>query len=187
MSSTHAERIAKHYVDNWSVDGERKRWLKGPYESLPSEFHVLETPPHGEREMWTYATVCMSQPDDADRLELHLHAPSRSESHVELLTVVAYYHRTTATLGLGHTVNFGRPWLPGSDLTHGLLSLPYLDGPSLEFMALETDEQVRCLWLIPITAAERALKSAHGLEALEEKFEAAKFNYLDPLRPSVIE
>lgn len=48
--------------------------------------------------------------------------------------MTAHFHRTGSALGLGHTVNFGRPWLPGSSCTHGLVSLPYLFGPELEWL-----------------------------------------------------
>jgi hypothetical protein len=50
------------------------------------------------------------------------------------VTAIAHFHRTGSALGLGHTVNFGRPWLPTSSCTHGLGSLPYLDGPDLEWL-----------------------------------------------------
>jgi len=136
--------------------------------------------------MTAYATRCMSQPEDEARLEIHLLTGREKETDpelVELLTVTAHYHRTGTRLGLGHTVNFGRPWRPGSACTHGLLSLPYLDGPRLEWLA---EPRVQFLWLIPITAAELLFKKQHGLEALEERFEAAQFDYLDPLRPSVV-
>jgi hypothetical protein len=85
--------------------------------------------------MWTYATSGMSRPGDATPLELHLFSPERSEQLVELLMAIAHYHRTGSTLGLGASVNFGRPWLSGSDCSFGLISLPYLDGPALENFA----------------------------------------------------
>jgi hypothetical protein len=127
----------------------------------------------------------MSQPEDAERLELHLVTwEKKAIEHglVELLTVVAHYHRTGRALGLGHTVNFGRPWLPGSRCTHGLISLPYLDGPNLEWLA---EPRIQFLWLIPVTEAEVRYKRQHGLEALEQRFEESQFNYLDPVRASV--
>jgi len=107
--------------------------------------------------------------------------------HTELLTAVAHYHRTGAKLGLGHTVNFGRPWLPDSLCTFGLISLPYIDGPKLEWLPLDSaDHCARLLWLVPITEAEVAFKKAHGVEALEERLEAAHFDYIDPQRASVV-
>jgi hypothetical protein len=61
------------------------------------------------------------------------------------------------------------------------------DGPSLEkFTAEGASVAVRCLWLIPITGAERDFQRANGLESLERKFEAANLNYVDPLRLSVV-
>jgi hypothetical protein len=64
-----------------------------------------------------------------------------------------------------------------------VLSPPYLDGQNLEWLE---EPHVRFLWLIPVTEAEVAFKKAHGMEALEERFEEAQFNYLDPFRASVI-
>jgi hypothetical protein len=40
--------------------------------------------------------------------------------------------------------------------------------------------------MVPITPAELLFKKQEGLEALEERFEAAQFDFLDPLRASVI-
>ena len=124
--------------------------------------------------MWTYATCGMSARICENALEIHLFSPVQAEELVELLTAVVHYHCTGAPLGLGHTVNFGRPWLAGSRCSFGLVSLPYLDGPDLEAMrdpALEWE--VRCLWLIPITGRELQFKKERGLEALEDLFQAA--------------
>ncbi|HXE53661.1 MAG TPA: suppressor of fused domain protein [Tepidisphaeraceae bacterium] len=119
-------------------------------------------------------------------VELHLFSPVECDGHIELLTALAHYHRTGEPVGLGHTVNFGRPWLPGSACNHGLISLPYLDGRSLEEFRLAGVGSIHFLWLIPITQSEREYKMTFGLEALEEKFDAAKLDYLNPCRPSVI-
>jgi hypothetical protein len=127
----------------------------------------------------------MSQPDDDQRLEILIESPLKSQRVVELLNMTAHFHRTGESLGLGHTVNFGSPWLPGSKCDYGLLSLPYLDGPSLE-RATAVGREVRVLWLIPITKAELEFKKERGVEALEEAFERMNFNYLDPARPSVV-
>jgi len=118
-------------------------------------------------------------------LELFLLSPCKTEDHVELLTVIAHYHQTAAKLDLGHTVNFGRPWLPQSKCSFGLISLPYLFGPSLE-NAQAGGVAVRVLWLVPITFEERQLKIRAGQGALEEIFERHQFNYLDALRDSVV-
>jgi len=125
----------------------------------------------------------MSQQNDAPALELHLFSPMRTESHIELLTVIAHYHLTGEYLDVGHTVNFGRPWLPESRCDHGLISLPYLDGPKLEWLDW-AGNKIRFLWLVPISAAEVEYKKLHGLEALEARFEECRFDYLNPLRKS---
>jgi len=135
--------------------------------------------------MWFYATVCMSQPRDPNPLELHLLAPNLNDEIAELLFATAHFHRTGSELGLGHSVNFGRPWWHGSICDRGVISLPYLNGPSLEWLLLR-EVKVRCLWIIPVTTSEVEFKHARGMEALESKFEETQFNYLDPYRKSVI-
>lgn len=134
--------------------------------------------------MWTFATCGMAQPGDPRPIELHIFAMQDSFALVELLVVTAHCHRAGQSLGLGHSVNFGRPWLPHSNCSFGLISLPYLDGPALEHFASEGIE-AKCYWLIPISASEVAFKRANGLEALEDRFEARSFDYLDPHRLSV--
>jgi Suppressor of fused protein (SUFU) len=176
--------IQDHYVSSWSSPVDAIRWIKGPVSDLSEDFRVLVIP--RPPEMMAYATRCMSQPTDKERLELHLLTRSSQQYQpdlVEVLTAVAHYHRTGRSLGLGHSVNFGKPWLTGSMCTHGLISLPYLDGPALEWLE---EPAVRFLWLIPITEAEASFKKRFGMEALEQKFEEKQFDFLDPGRASVV-
>jgi len=178
------DAIVKHYSDAWSKPIDQLRWDRGPMQDLPSGFRVLVL--QHSPEMVAYATLGMSPPGDDERLELHLltrTSPRVRLELVELLTMVAHYHRTGRRLGLGHTVNFGRPWLEGSQCTRGLVSLPYLDGPALEWHEAPS---IRFLWLIPITEAELQFKKQRGLEALEDRFERQQFDYLDPARASVV-
>jgi Suppressor of fused protein (SUFU) len=182
--TTESAQIESHYATNWRRARKSMRLEGGRIAELSPEFRVLlmDRPDRTT----AYATVCMSQPEDRERLELHLlsrASADQEEGLVELLTVMAHFHRTVTPLGVGHTVNFGRPWLPGSECTCALVSLPYLDGPKLEWMP---DHSVRFLWVIPITPTERRFKIAHGINALEERFESTGFDYLDPLRPSVV-
>lgn len=151
---------------------------------LPSDFGVLEFPPT-KKTAWIYATRCMSQPEDERPLEIHLYSPRQHYEHAELLTVIAHYHRTGSRIDLGHTINFGRPWLPGSACTYGLISLPYLDGPDLERADL-AQAKVRFYWLIPVTKEEVEFKKRRGIDELEQRFEAASLNYIDPERRSVV-
>jgi hypothetical protein len=180
----YTEQIEEHYSAIWSPPVARIRWDKGPTGDLPEEFKVIVV--QRSADTTAYATLCMSQPEDDERIELHL-LTRRSEQVrdelVELLTAVAQYHRTGQRLGPGHSVNFGRPWLEGSACTHGLISLPYLDGPALERLDAPS---VRFLWLIPVTEDEVSFKKRNGLEALEQRFEDMPFDYLDPLRVSVV-
>lgn len=181
------DQLCDHYERCWSTEGRERFWQTGPVDQLPEGFCILEFAPTRLRDMWTYATCGMSPLTDQPPIELHLFAQRPSMSHVELLTVVAYYHRVGKPLKLGHTFNIGRPWLPGSACEFGLISLPYLDGPKLELFELPLSSlTVRCLWLIPITAAESNFATEVGLEELEQTFEDQSFNYLDPMRRSVV-
>jgi hypothetical protein len=176
--------IEDHYRTAWG-DFAPCLFSAGPVSELPVDFGVLCFSPRDNRQMWTYATCGMSQPEDAAPLELHLMSPRQEGGLVELLYATAHYHRTGSPLALGHSVNFGRPWLNASRCGHGLISLPYLDGPSLEILPIGS-RIVRCFWLIPITAAEVAFKKSSSVEALEQQFERANFNYLNPERDSVV-
>ncbi len=181
---SHEERVEEHYEAAWGPRITASRWEAGPYADLPSAFHVSVY--RRASDVLVFATVGMSQEADESRLELHMLADSRASEHssiVELLTVVAHYHRTGRRLGHGHTVNFGKPWQPGSTCGYGLLSLPYLDGTKVEW---SPDPSVRFLWLIPITEAEREYKRRAGLEALEREFERHSFDHLEPTRRSVV-
>lgn len=185
-AENYAELVQAHYTRLW---GAGTRILAAPASprrhELPEEFAVIEFAPHGERNMWTYATRAMSQLGDARPLELHMFSPQMAPELAELLTAVAHYHRTGSPLGVGHTVNFGRPWLDDSSCDHGLVSLPYLDGPTLENLELPDGQVIKFDWLVPVTPAEVQYKKDHGLEAFEGRLEQAAFNYLDPQRPSV--
>jgi hypothetical protein len=122
-------------------------------------------------------------------MELHMISPSEYCGHIELLTVVAHYHRTGHPLGdAGSTVNFGRGWMPGSDLSHGLISRPYLDGPTLECLTDKVGNLLaKCHWLLPITKSEREFKRRHGLEKLEVLFDRCGLQYANPNRASVVD
>lgn len=180
-----ANLISDHYDDIWRKTPKVSPFPYGPTDQLPDDFAVLKFPPSQDRNMWTYATRCMSVPDDAHPIELHVFSPLETDQITELLYATAHFHRTSTKLDLGHSVNFGRPWIANSICDHGLISLPYLDGPDLENLFIDFKE-VKFYWLIPITNAEVTFKKTHGLESLEEKFEKSSFNYIDPARASVV-
>ena len=182
--NSQSDLVAKHYEKVWGSKGRDLGFVGGPIGDFPDGFKVLEFRPYGDRSMWTYATCGMSSPEDSAMLELHMFSPNESGEPVEVLVATAHYHRAGDSLGLGHSVNFGKPWLDASPCEYGLISLPYLDGPNLENLEIRNGI-VKCLWLIPIAKSEVEFKKQYGLEALEERFDEKKFNYLDPMREAV--
>jgi hypothetical protein len=150
------------------------QWNDGPATSELPELRIAEFAPGPRTGFWVYTTLG----------EFILIAPARDQCHVELLTMAAWYH-SRERLGLGHTVPIGRPWLPGSSCEHLLVSLPYPFGPELEVCCVR-DCTVHVLWLLPITAAERAFKIREGLEALEQQFDERRLEYWVPDRGSVV-
>jgi hypothetical protein len=180
-----ATKIEEHYRNIWRVKGEACKFSAGPIHQLPHGFSVLRFPPHGSRAMWTYATRCMSLPGDKKPIELHMFSPHETDEVVELLVVTAHFHRTSTRLDLGHSVFFGKPWIDQSECQHGLISLPYIDGPNLEKLH-SGSRTLNFYWLIPITRSEVEYKMRHGLDALEAEFDRSGFDYAAPQRRSVV-
>ena len=176
--------IKKHYQLAWNEFSEHK-FIEGPISKVLPAFSVLKFRPNKKRNSWTYATCGMSGNADAKGLELFILAPTENDFLIELLAAIAHYHASGNNLGLGHTVNFGCPWYDGSQCEYGLISLPYLDGPALEWLEMDSRD-IQFLWLIPITKDEVEYKKAKGLESLESLFENESFNYIDPFRHSVV-
>jgi hypothetical protein len=140
--------------------------------------------------LWAYISIgCWDAVHDGEHgLEFVILAP-RCDARCELLlAMVATYHaspRTENRLDWGHTVPIGEPWLDDSACDHLLVSLPYPLGPEFE-SAHWNGGHARILWLLPITSLERDFKAEHGIEALEERFDAGAIAYWDPARPSVV-
>lgn len=150
------------------------------------EFRVLEIEPGPRTGCWTYASARASAilHEDCGRLEFFVLAPAKELQHVELLTMVAWYHKTRG-LGWGHTFPLGHPWIGGSLCDHMFISTPFPFGPDLEICNFDNDH-AHLFWLLPITEAERDFKRDHGIEALERRFEDAAIEYWEPLRASVV-
>jgi len=178
-------QLLHHYENIWGVRGEICAFSSGPIWQLPEDFNVFKFPPHDGRPLWTYATCGMSQPADNSCLELHMFSPIETDEITELLYAVTHFHRTSFNLKLGHSVNFGRPWIVGSRCNFGLISLPYLDGPQLENFLL-AGHYVKFLWLIPISSSEVEFKKERGLEELEARFDESGLDYADPARAPVV-
>lgn len=185
LYDSYSKIIKNHYTDLWLNKPNKLIWKRGPFDKISDYFEILEFPPSSKRDMWTYATCCMSHIDDISPIELHIFSSKQDESIAELLTSIAYYHRNTASLDLHHTVNFGRPWQESSKCSYGLISLPYLDGPNLENCKI-TNKIIKFYWLIPITKNEVSFKVKFGIDALEDEFDKVGLNYILPYRESVV-
>ena len=183
LRDEYLERLGGHYRAYFDTP-EKLELDRGPTHQLPDGFHVLRFAPSRATQLFAFATCGMAIADGA--VECFLLSPVADESQVELLTAIAWFHASGTRLAVGHTVNFGRAWLPDSGCTHGLLSLPYLHGPPLEWFRFGEHDAAQVLWLIPITKLERDFKAQHGLEALESRFESAAFDYANPRRSSVV-
>jgi hypothetical protein len=189
MTEPYSSSVLRHYQQIWGEPAYEAWWARGPIGELPASFRVVVFDPTRQRSVWVYSTCGMSDAPGESAIELHLFSPAEYSGHIELLTVVAHYHRTGHPLDVvGSTVNFGREWMPGSSLTYGLISRPYRDGRSLENLR-DQDENVllRCYWLLPITQSEREYKKQFGLEKLETLFDQLGLQYADPQRASVVQ
>ena len=120
------------------------------------------------------------------RLEFMMCAWKPSIAYVRILTMLASFHQDPDfPLDVGHRIEIGWPWLPGSTCDRLLLSLPYPFGPDLEWLKWG-DVPIRFLWALPITARESEFAGSHSVEELEQLFDEVKLSYLDPYRKSVI-
>jgi hypothetical protein len=178
--------LRKHYEDYFDSQGTKKVWSIDPHKKLHADFYVLEFDPNKKHNMWTYATVGMSLDRDDDNLiELFVFSPKKDEALIELLTIIASYHRNSDPLNIHHTFNIGQPWLDNSVCDYGFISLPYLDGKDLELFEFNNNT-IHCYWVIPITEQEKNYKIEKGCDALEDLFEEKGVDYLNPNRKSLI-
>jgi len=159
-------------------------WPVGPIREQNPHFRVLRVAPETSADVWTYVSVggWAATSGNFGR-EFLICTASAAERAVELLAMTVFYSRG-GTLGVGHTVPIGDPWLPGSLCDHLLVSLPYPFGPELQTSHIG-DRHVEFLWLLPISEAERDLKARSGLEALESRFDEVGLKYWQVDRPSV--
>jgi Suppressor of fused protein (SUFU) len=183
------EEIRRHYDNFWGADRiEEVHWTPGPIATRLPQLHMAKVAPAGPNEPWILATIGMSEVDAEHNhgIELVAMAPDAGSAAMFNLGMLAYYHAGPEEnrLAHGHTVPIGQGWVEGSPLDHVLISLPYPWGPALELCEIG-ERLVRILWALPIHAAERRLVATEGLEALEQRLEAASINAMDPDRPSV--
>jgi len=67
--------IITHYEKIWGVTLKPCLFSAGLVADLGPDFAIVKCLPHGERDMWTYLTCCMSQAGDAKQIELHMFSP----------------------------------------------------------------------------------------------------------------
>ena len=175
--------LKQHLESNWGSSTDKKHQIPDPHGKMEKDFSVLEFSPSEKADCWIYSTLGMSV-DTADSLiELHVLSNKQDASLIELLTITASFHRNNTSLGLHHSVNFGRPWQDDSSCSYGFISLPYLSGEDLEIFNFENGH-LHNLWLLPITESERDYKMEFGWDALEQRFEDYGLDYLNPQRPA---
>jgi hypothetical protein len=164
---------------------EEEVWTLGPALEVLPRLRIACLSPGPRTALWTYVSLGAWEAvaSHSGGLEFLLIAPARDLRHVELLSMAAWYHGEH-TLGLGHTLPIGEPWLEGSACDCLLVSRPYPLGAELEVCCLGK-RHLHLYWLLPITAAERAFKVEHSLEALEQRFDDSGLEYWDPGRASV--
>jgi Suppressor of fused protein (SUFU) len=161
-------------------------WNTQAIAAAQREVRVLRVDPETRGGLWLHVSSGAWGANQDSRVgqEFVLVTPYKTLRAVELLAMVVYYH-LGQPLRVGDTVPIGEPWLPGSDCSALLISDPYLLADDLWTLPL-FDQQIEFLWTLPITGRERSFVTQRGLEALEERFEAAGLEYWDPHRSSVI-
>jgi hypothetical protein len=163
-------------------------WTLGPIRQSLPRFRVRCVAPAQRRDPWAYVTVGAweATADDVHGTEFILLSPTEDPRHVELLAMVANLHADPRyRLGLGSTVDIGRPWMDDSAADHLLVSLPYPYGPALEKCDLG-ERHVQFLWVVPITGAEADLVRSRGMDALECMLEESNVDVISPKRRSLV-
>ena len=162
-------------------------WQTGAIAESNPDIRVLRVDPETRGGLWLHVSSgawAASAGQQPIGHEFVLVTPFKTLRAVELLAEVVYYHGVQP-LDIGATVPIGEPWLPGSACSHLLVSAPYLLADELWSLRVGQQE-IRLVWTIPITTTERSYVARYGLDALEERFEAAGLEYWDPHRASVV-
>ena len=179
--------VARQHVTKFFAGHQctEQQFDRGPMADV-ADFSVVWFSPGPKTKLWTYCSLGASCPrsDEEERFEFLLLSPRCDDRIVELVTMVAHYHRTER-LGLRHMFAIGEPWLDQSRCDCMATSLPYPFGPTLEKLDL-SGFCARFLWLVPITSSEREFARDHGTEELESRFDSAGLRYWDVGRQSVV-
>jgi len=176
------------HLEKWWGSCDEFVWERGPMRQNCPWFRVLRAR-HKDDRRWLYASAGASVLRQVEGTGHEFFLVSRTESpeHVELVTVAAHYAIFGQHEGVheGHTLNIGRPWLPGSQCDHLYLSAAYL--LPIEFAVLKHDfGSAHLLWAVPITEAEKRWRHEHGQEAFERLMEDHELIPDDPTRAPLV-
>ena len=185
VSSAVLEHVKKFWANSVVFE---EHWKEGAIEGNLPGFQILRVVSRTPGRPIIYVTNGCFVVELAQHIrhEFFLISPRDDLQPVETLTMLANFHADERyRLDVGSVVNIGDPWIPGSKCDHLLISIPYPYGPKLEWLKMP-GICVRFLWALPITQREAAFVELNGLEALEQKFDAAKVDYMNPFRSSII-
>jgi hypothetical protein len=178
---------ARHHVTTFFAGHQctEQQWDRGPMADV-ADFSVVRFSPGPKTKLWSYCSLGASSPrsEEEERFEFLLLSPRSDDRIVELVTMVAHYHRTER-LGLRHMFAIGEPWLDQSRCDCMATSLPYPFGPQLERLD-SSGLRARFLWVVPITSSERAFARDRGLEELEQRFDSVGLRYWEVDRAPVV-
>lgn len=171
-----------HVASFWPTrHHEALTWEKGPIEERVPGFHVLRVDPVQAIDAWVYVSVGASTPAETSGMEYFIMSPAKDDLIVETLAMISHFQSFAAhPLTIGSVVDIGRPWIPGSQCDHLVVSLPYPFGPSLEVA-----ENARFVWLVPITASEASFIRENGFETFEDRLESSGVDVIDPRRHAI--
>jgi hypothetical protein len=183
-ASALAENVAAHFGASGSA--RFYRWTKGASFAALPDLQIVEIT-IGSKVHYVTAGASRILDQPGYGLEFCLIANAPSCTFVELMTMVTYLHSMPEhRLGVGHTLNIGRPIVDASVLDRLLVSLPYPYGSGFEFAHASDGAHIRFLWLVPIGTREAQFRHDHGLEALEARFEEEALDFADLSRPEVV-
>jgi len=178
IMDTRKQKIIEHYKSFFEGhEFEILTWNLGPIKKIVPDFEVIRFSPGSKTNLWVYCSIGAStiESKDSVSLEFLVVSPVKSNSLVETIAMVTYYH-SNHNLDLGHSLPIGESWLENSKCDHYLISLPYLFGQELEIIPLN-GSHVHVVWLLPITETEYKYKMVNGVEALEKKFDDVELKY----------
>jgi len=179
------EHVERFWSDSTIFE---EQWREGPIQENVPGFRVLriESRPPGRPVIYVTNGCFVVEPTQHIKHEFFLMSPQEERQHVETLTMLANFHADERhRLDVGSVVSIGDSWMRGSKCDHLLISVPYPYGPNLEWLKLP-DICVRFLWALPVTPQEAAFVELNGMEALEQKFDAVRVDYMNPFRSSVV-